>query len=123
MPHTGDHLSPPLTPPDLLAPKSIWRRGYLKSEPALVGGAWFVTVQVIGAVAQKAGYSFDPELVRDISIGAGAVTFLFSYSQTVTLGIRLVLLRFYSLLRLIDDRSYTQMKKAIQDAFVERVAR
>jgi len=112
----------PLVPPEFLRPKGAWKRRLLKREPILVGSAWIAVFQAAGAILKATGHPVDVTLWQLVSFGAGAAAFLVSRSHVLTLGLRLIGLRVYCLCGLTDKTHYIQMRKAVEKAFMDRVA-
>jgi hypothetical protein len=121
MPNDGDHVNPALVS-SLLNPKGLWHRRFIKSEPLLVGVAWFVLVQVALVAVGTTGHIVNPALSKWLSLGAGAVAFLVSRAHVVVLGLRLLGLRVCYQLGLTDKASYVRLRKSVEQAFVDRVA-
>ena len=120
MPNGGHPLNPAHAA--LLKPHGAWLRQFLKNQPLLVGAAWFLLLQATGSAYRISGHTLDPLQWRWISSGAGAAAYLVSRSHILVLAIRLVGLRFCSKLKLIERAGYTQLKDAVQTAFIERVS-
>jgi hypothetical protein len=120
MPNDGSNLNPALFS-SLLGPKGLWNRRYIKSEPLLVGIAWFVLLQAVGMAIGTSGRVVDPVFWRCLSLGGGAVAFVISRAHVAVLGLRLLGLRFYFLLGITDKASYMRMRKSVEQAFVDRV--
>jgi hypothetical protein len=120
VPNDVNNLQPMV--PEFLRSKGLWQRRLTKSEPLPVGAAWVAVFQAGGAILKATGHGVDLTLWQLVSFGAGAVGFLVSRSHVLVLGLRLLGLRAYCLCGLTDRANYDRMRKAVEKAFMDRVA-
>jgi hypothetical protein len=104
------------TPPAKKTRKtSLVRRAYLKIEPLIIGAVCSGIVKGV-----QVFYNIHPELWLP-SLGIGAVALLLSSSQALTLAVRLVVVRFLSLVGLLPKTHYEQALGASVQAFIDRL--
>ena len=119
MPEEGEILRPPEPP----AKAGRFRKTYLKSEPVLIGGAWFLAIQFVQFVLAQLGYNVDPSHWRATAIGVGAIAFLISRAHVFTLAFRIAGINFMGISRMISKTEYQRIRSVVVKAYIERVAK
>jgi hypothetical protein len=102
---------------------SRFRKAYLKGEPLVVGGAWFLSVQFVQFLLTQAGYKLDPTHWRASAIGLGAIAFLISRAHVFTLAFRIAGINFMYMSRMISKAEYQRIRSVVVKAYLERVAK
>ena len=117
MPEEGEILRPP----ELPAKTGRFRKWYFKSEPALIGGAWYLAIQFLHLVLTQAGLNLDQTHWRVAGGGMAAVSFLVSTAHVSTVAFRLAGLNFLLTARMISKTEYQRMRSAVVKAYIDRV--